>query len=136
MPQFSVNHIHNIELDHAEYTAITDHFPNNRCTLLKLKEKVTFTKVTMFFFLLIINESKWKYQITLCIKENFPSYGIYKTVTTSNEIFPSDPLSSGKKNLDPRMNYLHYASCPSWSWKSLILYAICFCFFVKTYRCG
>lgn len=51
----------------------------------------------MVFVLLIINESKWKYQITLCIKENFPSYGIYKTVTTSNEIFPSDPLSSGKK---------------------------------------
>lgn len=50
MPQFSVNHIHNIELDHAEYTAITHHFPNNRCTLLKFKEKVTFTKVTMFFF--------------------------------------------------------------------------------------
>lgn len=87
MPQFSVNNLHNIELDHSEYTAITDHFPNNRCTyknfFLKLKE--TFTNNNDF--LLISNESKWKYQITLCMKENVTSYGIYKTGTTSNEIF-------------------------------------------------
>lgn len=47
--------------------------------------------------MLIINESKWKYQITLCMKENFPSYGIYKTVTTSNEIFPRIPTPREKK---------------------------------------
>lgn len=32
------------------------------------------------------------------MKENFPIYGIYKTVTTSNEIFLGSPLLGKKKS--------------------------------------
>lgn len=32
------------------------------------------------------------------MKENFPSYGIYKTVTTSNEIFPRIPTPREKNS--------------------------------------
>lgn len=140
MPQFSVNNLHNIELDHSEYTAITDHFPNNRCTyknfFLKLKE--TFTNNNDF--LLISNESKWKYQITLCMKENVTSYGIYKTGTTSNEIFRILPPREKNSGSAHELSILcilpmiivekPHSLCDSF-WHFL------FCFFIKKYRrCG
>lgn len=62
--------------------------------------------------MLIINESKWKYQITLCMKENFPSYGIYKTVTTSNEIFLGSPVL-GEKNFWIRAWWTIYIMHPA-----------------------
>lgn len=50
MPQISVNHIHNIELDHAHRSLPKQSLYTYKNVLLKLKEKVTFTKVTMVFF--------------------------------------------------------------------------------------
>lgn len=41
MPQFSVNHIHNIELDHAHRSLPKQSLYTYKNVLLKLKEKVT-----------------------------------------------------------------------------------------------
>lgn len=56
MPQFSVNHIHNIELDHAHRSLPKQSLYTYKNVLLKLKEKVT-----MVFF---VNYQRLKVKVS------------------------------------------------------------------------